>query len=56
MTYILNLRSVNQFTDWIGKAILKTRSWMQTPLKENVLGALWIVGLITAFAAPFTRG
>lgn len=56
MTYIFNLRPVNQLTDWTGKSVLKTCSWMQASLKENLLGALRIPGLITEAGAPFAKG
>lgn len=55
MTYILNFRPVNQFTNWIGKAVLKKRSWIQASLKENVLDALRITGLTTACTASLPK-
>lgn len=57
MTYILNLRPVNQFTTGLAKLFVsKAYSWMQPSLEENLLGALNIIGFITAFEASFTKG
>lgn len=55
MTYILNLRPVNQFTNWIGKNSIKTWPRRQASLEENFLSAFGIISLVAASGAPLTK-